>query len=118
MINGMHALIYTKDAEGTRKFLGEVLGLKSVDVGHGWMIYGLPPAEVAAHPTETDDENGTHEFYLMCDDIHRTMAELEKKGVAFVRPPEDQGWGIVTAIRMPGGGQMGLYEPRHERPPL
>jgi predicted enzyme related to lactoylglutathione lyase len=117
MINGMHALIYTKDPEGTRKFFGDVLGLASVDVGQGWLIYGLPPSEVAAHPAEAADDNGTHEFYLMCDDIHRTMEELGKKGIEFVRPAADQGWGIVTAIRMPGGGQLGLYEPKHARPP-
>ena len=115
MIIGAHSIIYSTNPDSDRKFLRDVLKLPNVDVGEGWLIFGLPPAEVAVHPS---DENNLHEFYLMCDDIHRTMAELEKKGVEFVRPPEDQGWGIVTAIRMPGGGQMGLYEPRHERPPL
>jgi predicted enzyme related to lactoylglutathione lyase len=113
VITGAHAIIYSRDADGVRAFLEEVLELPSVDAGHGWLIFALPPAEIAAHPT---DGAGHHELYLMCDDIHATVAELEAKGVAFTRPIAKERWGSVTAIALPGGGELGLYEPKHPRP--
>ena len=113
MINGVHAVIFTKDAERLRGFLRDVLGFPSVDAGGGWLIFGLPPAEVAAHPA---GEDGGQELYLMCDDIEATVAELAGKGVEFARPVSDEGFGLMTAIKLPGGGELGLYEPRHPRP--
>jgi predicted enzyme related to lactoylglutathione lyase len=113
VINGVHALIYTKDAEALRAFLGDVLGFSSVDAGGGWLIFALPPAELAAHPAEGD---GRHELFLMCDDIEVTTAELKDRGVEFTGPVTDEGFGLVTAIRLPGGGELGLYEPRHATP--
>jgi catechol 2,3-dioxygenase-like lactoylglutathione lyase family enzyme len=114
MIIGAHAIIFTKDADGVRAFFRDVLGFSSVDAGDGWLIFALPPAELAAHPT---DEAGHHELYLMCDDIHATVDELETKGVEFSRPISDEGFGLITAIKMPGGGELALYEPRHASPP-
>lgn len=113
MITGVHATIFTKDAEGLRAFLRDVIGLPSVDAGGGWLIFALPPAELAAHPT---DEEGRHELYLMCDDIHGTVEELKGKGVELARPISDEGFGLMTAIRTPGGEKLGVYEPRHPSP--
>ena len=110
MITGAHAIIYSRDADGVRAFLENMLELPSVDAGHGWLIFALPPAEVAAHPT---DGAGHHELYLMCDDIHATVAELEAKGVEFSRPIAEERWGLVTVIALPGGSDLGLYEPKH-----
>ncbi len=114
MITGAHAIVYSNDADGVREFFRDVLELPSVDAGQGWLIFALPPAEVAAHPT---DGAGFHELFLMCDDIHATVSELEGKGVEFIRPITDERWGSVTAIRLPGGGELGLYEPKHPSPP-
>jgi predicted enzyme related to lactoylglutathione lyase len=113
MITGIHALIYTKDAEGVRAFFRDVLGFSSVDAGHGWLIFALPPAELGIHPA---DEGGQHELYLMCDDVKATVKELKSKGVVFTRPIKDAGFGLVTAVKIPGGGELGLYEPRHPTP--
>ena len=113
MITGAHAVIHGADADGVRAFFRDVLEFPSVDAGHGWLIFALPPAEIAAHPT---DGAGRHELYLMCDDIHATVAELEAKGVEFTGPIAEERWGLVTAIRLPGGVELGLYEPRHPRP--
>jgi predicted enzyme related to lactoylglutathione lyase len=113
LITGAHAIIYSPDADAVRAFLDEVLGLSSVDAGHGWLIFALPPAEVAAHPT---DGNGHHELYLMCDDIRATVAELTARGAEFSRPIAEERWGSVTAIALPGGGELGLYEPKHPSP--
>ncbi len=90
-----------------------MLELPFVDAGHGWLIFAAPPAELAAHPA---DEDGRHELWLMCDDVHATVAELEGKGVEFTRPVADEGFGLTTALRLPGGGELGLYEPRHPSP--
>ena len=106
-------MIFTRDAEGLRAFLRDVLGLRSVDAGGGWLIFALPPAELAAHPA---DEDGRHELYLMCEDVHAAVEELKGKGVEFARPVTDEGFGLVTAIKLPGGGELGLYEPRHASP--
>jgi hypothetical protein len=113
VITGVHAIIFTNDAESLRAFLGDVLGFSSVDAGGGWRIFALPPAELAAHPA---DEGGRHELYLMCDDIAATVDELTGKGVEFTGPISDEGFGLLTAIKVPGGGELGLYEPRHPTP--
>jgi len=113
MITGIHAVIFSKGADGVRAFLRDVLGFWSVDAGDGWLIFALPPAELAAHPT---DGAGRHELYLMCDDVHATVVELERRGVAVSQPISDEGFGLVTAIEMPGGAELGLYEPRHPIP--
>ncbi|MBC3193907.1 extradiol dioxygenase [Pseudonocardia sp. C8] len=113
MITGVHALIYNQDAEGLREFFRDKLGFGSVDAGGGWLIFALPPAELGVHPTDGD---ATHELYLMCDDIQATRTELEAKGVEFVGPIEDAGFGLVTAMRIPGGGELRIYEPRHATP--
>jgi catechol 2,3-dioxygenase-like lactoylglutathione lyase family enzyme len=113
MITGVHAVIFTEDAEGVRALLRDVLGLRSVDAGGGWLIFALPPAELAAHPAA---ESGRQELYLMCDDVHATAQELTAKGVELSGPVRDAGFGLVTALRLPGGGELGLYEPRHPTP--
>jgi predicted enzyme related to lactoylglutathione lyase len=110
VITGTHAVIFTEDAEGLRAFLKNVLGFSSVDAGGGWLIFALPPAELAAHPA---DEGGRHELYLMCDDVAATAAELHGKGVELTRPITDEGFGLMTGIKLPGGGELALYEPRH-----
>lgn len=112
MIIGAHSIIYSKDAEADRVFFRDVLKLTNVDVGHGWLIFGLPPAEVAVHPGE---ENDVHEFYLMVDDLDAFMAELKKHGIE-LDPVQDQGYGILTKLTLPGGGRLGVYQPRHARP--
>ena len=111
MITGIHALLYSKDADAARTLFRDVLGFSAVDAGQGWLIFALPPAELGIHPDETG--NAGTELYLMCDNIESTIDELRQKGVEIVRPVSDQSWGRVTAIRLPGGGELGLYEPRH-----
>ena len=113
MITGAHSIIYTKNPDRDRAFFRDVLGFPSVDAGGGWLIFALPPAELAAHPTEEADH---HELYLMCDDVHATVDELKAKGVEFSHPISDEGFGLMTAIKLPGGGELGLYEPRHPIP--
>lgn len=110
MITGVHTLLYARDAGATRAFFRDVLKWKGVDAGEGWLIFALPPGEVAAHPT--DDRTST-EMYLMCDDIAKTLSELQAKGVKVLRSVVDQGWGLAAGIEVPGYGEMGLYEPRH-----
>ena len=110
MINGVHAIIFTRDAEADRAFFREVLGLPSIDAGGGWLIFSLPPAELAAHPTE---EAAHHELYLMCDDLRATVDELGAKGVEFTREIGNEGFGLITAFKLPGGSELALYEPRH-----
>jgi hypothetical protein len=112
MIQGAHSIIYSTNPDADRAFFRDVLKLPNVDVGEGWLIFGLPPAEVAVHPAE---ENNLHEFYLMCDDIRAFVAEMEKHRIA-CEEPEDHGWGILTRITLPGGGRLGVYQPRHARP--
>jgi hypothetical protein len=112
MITGAHSIIYSTNAEVDRAFFRDVLKLTNVDVGDGWLIFGLPPAEVAVHPSEKDD---IHEFYLMCDDVEAFAAEMEKKSVA-CGPVQDMGWGLLTQLTLPGGGKLGVYQPRHARP--
>lgn len=112
MITGVHAIMYAQDAEAMRAFFRDVLGFPSVDAGRGWLIFALPPAEVAAHPTEDVDEQ-KHELYLMCDDLAKTTAELKKKGVEFVGEVSEQRWGSIVTLKVPGSGTMGLYQPKH-----
>src|SRR5215212_8310261 len=112
MINGVHALVYSPAAEQLRVFFRDTLRLSSVDAGHGWLIFALPPAELGVHPTDVGGP-AKHELYLMCDDIHATMKELAGRGVEFVREVADEGFGLVTAIKLPGGGELGLYQPKH-----
>ncbi len=112
MIIGAHSVIYSKSPEADRRFLRDVLGLPNVDVGNGWLIFGLPPAEVAVHPS---DKNDVHEFYLMCDDVEALLAKMERHGVPG-EPVQDAGWGLMTRLTLPGGGKLGVYQPRHARP--
>ena len=109
MLTGAHVVIYSKDAEADRAFFREVLGFRSVDAGHGWLIFAIPAAEAAFHP---HDQNDRHEMYFICDNLKAQMAALVKKGVRFGEIAEQQ-WGTRTTILLPGGGEIGLYEPRH-----
>jgi hypothetical protein len=113
-ITGVHAVLYSVQSDADRAWLADVLGLGSVDAGGGWLIFGLPPAELAVHPAS--GEGGEVELYLMCDDLERTMRELGDKGAAFDGAVADQPWGRVTKLVLPGGGRVGLYEPRHASP--
>jgi hypothetical protein len=113
VISGAHAIVYSTNADADRAFFRDVLALPNVDVGGGWLIFGLPPAEVAVHP---GDKNTVHELYLMCDDIASLVTALKARGVAS-DPINDQGWGLLTHITLPGGGKLGIYQPRHARPP-
>lgn len=112
MIIGAHSIIYSTNAEADRALLRDVLHLPNVDVGDGWLIFGLPPSEVAIHPSEKDD---VHEFYLMVDDIKAFVSEMEKKQVN-CEPVQDMGWGLLSQLVLPGGGKLGVYQPRHARP--
>ena len=114
MITGMHAIVFSAQAEKVRAFFADVLGLPSADAGGGWLIFALPPAELAVHPA---DGGGHHELYLMCDDIHATLAELTGKGAEVARDVSDQGWGLLAAIRLPDGSEFPIYQPRHPLPP-
>jgi len=109
MIFGAHVILYSKDAEADRAFLRDILGFASVDAGHGWLIFALPPAEAAVHPAE---DNTRHELYLMCHDIKAEISELSKKGVRCSEVQEAR-WGSITKIRLPGGSDVGLYQPKH-----
>jgi catechol 2,3-dioxygenase-like lactoylglutathione lyase family enzyme len=108
MISGAHVVVYSKNAEADRAFFRDILGLKSVDAGHGWLIFALPPTEAAFHPSEDD----VHELYFMCDDLKIEIASLEKKGVTCSRVEEAR-WGSITKMRLPSGGSVGLYQPKH-----
>ena len=112
MIFGAHVIVYSQDADADRAFFTEVLGLSSVDAGHGWLIFALPPAELAVHPAEGA---AADELYFMCDDLHAEMAALSAKGVE-CSPVEEARWGSVTKLRLPGGGSVGLYQPKHASP--
>jgi catechol 2,3-dioxygenase-like lactoylglutathione lyase family enzyme len=113
VITGAHAIIFTKDADAVRGFLRDVLGLSSVDAGGGWPVFGVLPAELAVHPTDGEPYD---RLYLVADDLHTTVSELIGKGVKFTRAIEDAGWGLVTALELPDGRELTLYEPRHPRP--
>ncbi len=109
-VNGVHTLLYSSEPEELRAVLRDVFGWNHVDDGNGWLIYALPPAEIAVHP----GERPSHEISLMCDDLATTMQELESKGIRFAGEPSDEGWGIAVTMILPGEVQMLLYEPRHE----
>ena len=114
MITSTHAIIYAADSEQARAFFRDILELPNVDAHDGWLIFKLPPGELGIHPTgEPGPTSGTHQLYLMCDDIRATVAELGAKGVEFTTPIEDQGFGLLATLRVPGGGEIGLYEPKH-----
>jgi catechol 2,3-dioxygenase-like lactoylglutathione lyase family enzyme len=114
MITGTHAILYADDADAARAFFRDVLGLAHVDVGGGWLVFRLPPAEMGVHPTgEVDAANGRHELFFLCDDVEATVAELTAKGVEFTAPVTDAGFGLITSLRVPGAGEIGLYEPKH-----
>jgi len=112
MIIGAHSIIYSKKPEADRAFLRDVLGLPNVDVGDGWLIFGLPPSEVAVHPSE---KNGLHELYLMCEDIEVFVAAMKERKVD-CGPVLNRGWGLLSEVTLPGGGKLGVYQPRHARP--
>lgn len=114
MITGMHAIVSSPQAEKVRAFFADVLGLPSADAGGGWLLFALPPAELAVHPAAGQTR---HELYLMCDDIQATVAELRGKGVEIAQDVSDQRWGLLAAIRLPDGSEFGIYEPRHPLPP-
>ena len=112
MINGAHVIVYSRDAEADRTFLKDVLGLTHADAGGGWLIFGLPPSEIAVHPGE---EGTTHELYLMCEDLKVFIAEMKRAG-RDCTPPADRGWGVLTSLTLPSGAKVGVYQPRHARP--
>jgi hypothetical protein len=112
MITGAHAIIYSTNPDADRSILRDVFKLTHVDVGGGWLIFGLPPAEVAVHPS---DRNNVHELYLMCEDIEALVAEMTRHALA-CDPVQNQAWGLVTRLTLPGGGKLGIYQPRHARP--
>lgn len=110
MFNGAHVLLYSRDADADRAFLRDTLGFTGVDTGGGWLILALPPSEVAVHPTSDEPR---HALFLMCDDLQRTLGELRAKGVEAASPTSDEGWGLLTSVRLPSGAELPLYEPRH-----
>ncbi len=112
MIIGAHSILYSTNPDADRAFLRDAIGLSSVDVGGGWLIFGLPPSEIAVHPGEKND---VHEFYLMCDDVERFVDAMRQRNIA-CGPIRDQGWGVLTQVTLPGGGKLGVYAPRHARP--
>jgi predicted enzyme related to lactoylglutathione lyase len=114
LLSGAHVILYSTDAEADRAFFRDVLKLESVDAGSGWLIFALPPAEVAVHPAEANDRN---ELYLLCVDLDATLAELEARGVAIRRPVQEEDWGRLATIVLPGGGGLGIYQPKHPLAP-
>jgi len=112
MIIGAHAIIFSKDADADRAFLKDVLHLSSVDVGEGWLIFGLPPAELAVHPYKRND---LHRLYLMCDDIEAFIQDMKRRNITCDEVAVAE-WGLLTNISLPGGGKLGVYQPRHSRP--
>jgi len=112
MISGVHAIVFSPAADEVRAFFRDTLGLPFVDAGDGWLIFALPPAELAVHPADAS----RHTIYPLCDDLDATVAALEMKGVALAQPITEQTWGRVTAIALPDGSEMGLYQPTHPRP--
>ena len=112
MINGMHAVVFTKNAAADRAFLRDILSLPNIDAGNGWLIFGLPPSEIAFHPGEQNDR---HELYFMCDDVEAFIKKMREEGIA-CGSIKDEGWGLLSDLTLPGGGKIGVYQPRHERP--
>jgi catechol 2,3-dioxygenase-like lactoylglutathione lyase family enzyme len=116
LISGAHSIIFSKDAEAARIFFRDTLGMPFVDAGHGWLIFALPPAELAVHPADTAEPEGRHQLYLMCKDIEATVAALKEKGVEFVGEIANQRWGSIATMKVPGGGELAVYQPRHASP--
>ena len=112
MITGAHAILCSRKPDEDRAFFRDVLKLPNVDVGDGWLIFGLPPSEVAVHPA---DQSGRQELYLMCDDVQAFVAAMTQRGLSCA-PVQHQGWGVLTSVTLPGGGTLGVYQPRHARP--
>jgi catechol 2,3-dioxygenase-like lactoylglutathione lyase family enzyme len=112
MINAVHSILYARDPDAARAFFADMLGLESVDAGGGWLIFALPPAELAVHPAE----EASHELYLMTSDLGETLSALRARGVVVVDEPSEQSWGVVARIEVPGFGPLGVYEPRHAVP--
>jgi hypothetical protein len=112
VIKGTHVVIYTKDSEADRGFFRDVLKFPSVDAGHGWLIFAMPPLEAAFHDSEKNDQ---HELFLMCDDIRATLSDLKSKNVE-VSEVSEQRWGKLATFTLPGGGKIGIYEPKHPSP--
>jgi catechol 2,3-dioxygenase-like lactoylglutathione lyase family enzyme len=110
MFNGAHVILYSRDAEADRDFMRDRLGLKFVDAGDGWLIFKLPPSEIAVHPTEGEPEV---EFYLMCDDINTALADLAGSAGEVAEPVSEQSWGLLAEVRLPSGATLPIYEPRH-----
>ena len=113
MLTGLHAIVFSPEAEEVRAFLRDTLELGSVDAGNGWPIFAMPPAELAVHPGDGPPRHG---LYLMCDDIRQTLAELRGRGAEIVGDIQDVRWGLLSAIRLPDGGELPIYEPRHPSP--
>jgi catechol 2,3-dioxygenase-like lactoylglutathione lyase family enzyme len=117
VITGAHVTIFAEDAEAARAFFRDVLGFPHVDAGDGWLIFATPPAEIGIHPgAGWGESEGHHQLFLMCDDIERAVEELKEKGVEFTGPVTDEGFGLMAHLRIPGAGELGLYEARHPRP--
>jgi predicted enzyme related to lactoylglutathione lyase len=112
MISGVHAILYSPEAEKLRAFFRDVLDWPAVDAGRGWLIFAMPPSEIAFHPGDAPST----QLYLMCDDVADTVAKLKSKGVEITAPIADRGWGLVTELALPDGSRMGLYQPKHPRP--
>lgn len=113
LITGAHTIIESNDADADRAFFRDVLGFDSIDAGDGWLIFALPPAELAIHP----GNNGRHELYLMCSDLAATLGQLKSKGAQIKAHIHDQPWGRLASITLPGGSELSIYEPRHPTPP-
>ena len=117
MIAGAHTIIFAEDPEAARAFFRDVLGFANVDAGDGWLIFALPPGEIALHPGPGwGQAAGAHQLFFMCHDVERTVEELARKGVEFVSPITDEGYGLMTRFRIPGAGEIGLYQPKHPSP--
>jgi len=117
VIAGAHTIIFAEDAEAARAFFRDVIGFPYVDAHGGWLIFALPPSELALHPGPGwSGQTGQHELFFMCHDVESTVAELEEKGVDFVQPITDEGFGLLTKFKVPGAGEVGLYEPKHPSP--
>ena len=112
MLIGVHSVIYSTNPDADRAFLRDVMKLTNVDAGGGYIVFGLPPSEVAIHPA---DKNNTHELYLMCDDVEAFIGEMKEHNIS-CGSVQDEGWGLLTQVTLPGGGKLGVYQPRHARP--
>lgn len=118
MIRGVHTMFYSSEPEALRAFLRDKLGFPCTDVGGGWLIFDLPEADMGCHPTDKAEGNppsGTTDISFYCDDVEKTVAELKARGVEFTDPITDQGYGLVTHFKVPGGFRVQLYQPRYSK---